>query len=193
MDGNCVFDVRAKYFEWLYRIAVPGDIYSDYPMYSKMIQHLYDRKFSESTAYLVPNDSNRIADGIKLRLEFAEEEIGSNECLEFLDMDCSVLELLIGIARRMDDNIAISTSEDNTEDLFWELIENLNLDVFTDDRCSNGANKDRIDDIITVFCERLYCKDGRGGIFPLRNPPKDQVKTEIWYQMMAYLEENYPI
>lgn len=192
MNLDEVFDIRHDYFRWLYGLVSEDETYrDDDDRYTKLLRQLHERKFSEGTAYLIPNDGNRISDGLKLRREYSEE-IGE-DVGDILDRSCSVLELLIGIARRMDYNISVSTAEDHTIDFFWELLENLGLDRFDDGRyCKDGTHA-RVDDIITVFCERMYCKDGQGGIFPLKNPPQDQVKTEIWYQMMAYLEENYPI
>jgi len=40
---------------------------------------------------------------------------------------------------------------------------------------------------------RDYDADGNGGLFPLKNPKKDQRRIEIYYQMNAYVLENYPI
>ena len=40
---------------------------------------------------------------------------------------------------------------------------------------------------------REYSDNGHGGLFPLKNPKKDQRKVEIWYQMTEYINENYPI
>jgi hypothetical protein len=34
-------------------------------------------------------------------------------------------------------------------------------------------------------------KSGLGGMFPLEDPREDQRAIEIWYQMMAYINENY--
>ena len=35
--------------------------------------------------------------------------------------------------------------------------------------------------------------DGSGGLFPLKNPPGDERKVEIMYQMYAYVHENFPV
>ena len=44
---------------------------------------------------------------------------------------------------------------------------------------------------VKKFLNREYDKDGTFGLFPLKNPKKDQRKVEIWYQMMAYIIENF--
>jgi hypothetical protein len=48
-----------------------------------------------------------------------------------------------------------------------------------------------VNQILTNLVERTYQKNGKGGLFPLKQPAKDQRRVEIWYQMAAYLNENY--
>jgi len=38
---------------------------------------------------------------------------------------------------------------------------------------------------------RRYSKTGKGGLFPLKHPKKDQTEVEIWYQMQQYVMENF--
>lgn len=180
------FNVRVPraYIRWLQETVITEEVvFSD--QYSGLLEELWDCNYDENHAYLVPNDDNRIADALHLRREFDINMI--------YEGPCTVLELLIGIAKRMSDFISISPSEDHTAELFWEFLANLKLTYFDDDVIDKGDRRREIRDILTVFRERLYGSDGVGGIFPLRNPPSNQAKTEIWYQMMAYLEENYPV
>jgi hypothetical protein len=44
---------------------------------------------------------------------------------------------------------------------------------------------------LAVLNKREYFPSGKGGLFPLENPREDQTKVEIWYQMHAYVMENY--
>ena len=46
---------------------------------------------------------------------------------------------------------------------------------------------------VECLLERRYLEDGDGGLFPLKCPRKDQRRVEIWYQMSAWVIENYPI
>ena len=62
-------------------------------------------------------------------------------------------------------------------------------DKFTDS--VRVANREaRIDSALEAVITRSYYSDGQGGLFPLMDPSSDQRKTEIWYQMAAYLLEN---
>jgi hypothetical protein len=67
---------------------------------------------------------------------------------------------------------------------------NAGLDAFDD------GNFDTMDDsevmkILDRIIERTYQRNGVGGLFPLKRDKKDQRKVELWYQMNAYLIENY--
>jgi hypothetical protein len=72
---------------------------------------------------------------------------------------------------------------------FWELLNNLGLSEYANlDRIRSSIKE--INSILSTLNKREYEEDGYGGLFPLRNPGKDQRKVEIWYQMSAYLLEN---
>ena len=67
------------------------------------------------------------------------------------------------------------------------MICNLGLDKFDD----KHYNSDYVYEILGKFVRREYDFNGRGGLFPLKNVQNDQRKVEIYYQMLAYLSENY--
>ena len=73
------------------------------------------------------------------------------------------------------------------------LIENLDLVKFDDISLDEDGNFDEIDIRLSNFMERTYTRNGYGGLFPLTKSKENQRNVEIWYQMSAYLEENYPI
>ena len=132
--------------------------------------------FKTEFVWTVPNDDNRLGDGMDLRNEWGRgRNLGP----------CSFLEVLIGLARRM----AFITGE-NAEDCAWHLMENLGLNRMTDPLSRRQINKAR--DILDIVIWRTYHPDGSGGFFPLREPHDDQRKVELWYQMSAYIEEAYP-
>ena len=75
-------------------------------------------------------------------------------------------------------------------DIFWELISNLGLEKYSK-RGWKGTNVYfEIDEILNIWLERRYDEDGKGNIFPLKDPIKDQKTVEIWYQMQSYLLEK---
>lgn len=182
-------EIRTDYFHWLCEYV--GTTHNECS-YFWLLNQLHRYEFSEDTAYLIPNDNNRISDGKNLRREFSENTLYLDECYAYIDKACSVLELLIGVAKRLEEDLNWDTSHDDTPSYFWELIENLQLDSFDDDLICEG-DEEFVDEIVGTFLNRRYRKDGRGGLFPLRDPKEDQRYVEIWYQMSNYMAENYPI
>lgn len=167
------------YFEWLCEIVDADN--PDLPFIGLM-KHLYDTYFDTNTAALVPNDDNRIEDGKNLR-HIYWEQTG-----EFVDGTiCTMLEMMIALSQRMCDTMGF----EDFVPLFWEMIDNLGLMSMSDGLYYEPENIDEVDEIVGIFLNRDYCYDGTGGLFPLKDPPDDQRKTEIWYQMSSYLMENY--
>lgn len=141
-----------------------------------LLKQLHSIEFSEDTFKVIANDVNRIGDGLDVRDGFENGDI---------EGPCSFLEFLIGLSYRIEDVIGIPYEES-----FWEMIDNLDLLEFDDDHLDLGECG-TVDDTITIFLNRRYARNGVGGLFPLRNPKEDQRKVEVWYQMQAYLIENY--
>lgn len=99
-------------------------------------------------------------------------------------LGCSVLEMLIGLSRRL-------AFEGGGEPAgwFWLLMRNLTLDGMDDERF-DLMDPTIVDDIVQRLVWRQYNWDGKGGLFPLQFPNRDQREVEIWYQMQAWLLEN---
>jgi hypothetical protein len=141
---------------------------------------------------LIPNDDNRGEDGKQLRLEFIEE-VGPTWAPSLPQGPCTVLEMMIGLSRRLEFETMSSRWERSPAEWFWVLIDNLGLEW-----CDNFAYKSvtkvsQTREKVSQMLERHYDFDGNGGLFPLNNPKKDQRRVEIWYQMSAYVLENYPM
>lgn len=153
--------------------------------YDGLLIIMYEKKFEE----LVPNDGNRIGDGLGLRVEFCQRQrIPMGRVPEFLNKEnpsppCSFLEVLIGLSRRLEFNAGGSP-----ERWAWVLMNNLELHRITDP--VGRAKARRVDGILDRCIWRTYSHDGVGGFFPLRHPQENQALVEIWYQMAAYLSEN---
>lgn len=138
---------------------------------------------------IVPHDENRYVDGLKLRECFGMET-NNPEAEEMLDGPCSVLEMLVALAERMD--FILASADNDWAKWFWILVKNLGLKPYL--LSEPDAKKKRAfnDLVIKKLVERSYADDGKGGLFPLRRPKEDQREVEIWYQMMAWIRENYP-
>ena len=104
-----------------------------------------------------------------------------------------VFEMLVALSIQID-SILMETNSDNKVNLwFSELIKNLRLKGYDDleDNEENAKIKETNSHKISIFLQRQYKRNGDGGLFPLESPELDQRTLEIWYQMMAYLGENY--
>jgi hypothetical protein len=172
-----------QYLAWLYSQIESPHFKITRKTYWKLLRHLYKTEFTWS----VRNDENRAWDGLDLRYEFLVSENIENPDRNWMELECSMLEMLIAISRRMS-----FESESPPWRWFWELIGNIRCIGFND----SFEYEDwvtHIDWIFRVVLQRQYWKDGRGGLFPLRHPTRDQRKVELWYQMNAYLDEDLDI
>ena len=166
------------YFEWLCDIII---VNGEDRTYWFLAKTLLETKYE----WFVPNDDNRGMDGLKLREEYGEDLLWA------INRPCTMLEMMIGLARRMADLTVELGEPDRTREWFWVLIRNLELEKFTDDDYFDYGGSPRVRFLLEQVLARTYKRSGKGGLFPLRNAKKDQRKVEIWYQMCAYLMENY--
>lgn len=177
------FDVNQDYFHWLCELV---GVEQEERSYWVLAKDLHRMPFYS----LIPHDENRASDGIALREEYLSEINGPR----YLRLDlgeCTMLEMLIALSRRMDYETADPVYEqDNTAVLFWEMIDNLGLIEYDDASYADVRNRIRVSEILNNLIRRRYHRNGRGGLFPLKRPSCDQRKVEIWYQMNAYLMEK---
>jgi hypothetical protein len=88
----------------------------------------------------------------------------------------------------MEDDIMHDPSlGDRSPEWFWVMISNLGLDRMDDE----NFDLRYVDDVLNVFLNRTYFMNGTGGLFPLKIPKVNQRRVEIWYQMSAFIAENY--
>lgn len=184
--------IREEYFSWLYKL-----IENRHRSYIKLALELYRKPFT----WQIRNDENRCEDGLALRDRFIELNQLDETHLEvkaLLEGRCSMLEVMIALAERMNDLMydLNDTQNNKTAKFFHCLLVNLRLDRFVDNyshgRRFSPLAEAEIDEILEVCLDRTYGWDGTGGLFPMKKrPPKDQSRTEIYYQMMYWLDENY--
>lgn len=137
--------------------------------------------YTKEFVWDVPNDDNRIEDGKELRYEFVDNEKLMDVDIGWMHLGCSMFELLVALSRRL-----CFVTEVEPRFWFWQMIENLGLRGFTD---RMRYNDNSVIEILDAVIWRTYSENGEGGLFPLRNPQKDQRRVEIWYQMNAYVLE----
>lgn len=167
-----------SYYNWLVEMIYADD-YTRH-CYQKVLSLLYSKPF----IWTIHNDGNREVDGLMLR-DIYEKEIG-------LPAEkygkCSVLEMMIGLALRCEDNLMHDPEEgDRTYLWFWEMMDNLGL-TEQDDYCFNETTCVRI---IDRMLYRRYDEDGKGGPFYIPNCSKNLKTAELWYQLNYYIENRF--
>lgn len=145
--------------------------------YRQLLMTLYCTEF----VWFVPNDDNRAEDGLDLRIEFINDT-GLEPTREFHALGCSMLELMIGLARRLS-----FEAGGETDRWFWRLVENIGLINCSDD---SGVVLRDVENVLERVIFRTYMPDGRGGFFPLKEADEDQRQVELWYQLTAYVLER---
>lgn len=168
------------YFVWLYSQVGSVKLKNRAKTYWKLLRLLYIKEFTWSTVVM---DENRANDGKDLRRVFLMEDPVLNLDPDWLDMGCSMLELLIALSGKL----AWEDERMNQSGWFWQLIDNLGLTECVD---SNPPDPRIIDEILDKVINRDYAPNGAGGLFPLENPNEDQRDVELWYQAQAYLLER---
>lgn len=163
-----------QYFHWLKsQVGIE---------YNRKTSNTYDDLLncllSKEFVWIIPNDDNRVEDGLDLRTEF----LGGAH-YDVLQQGVSILEVLVGLSRRL----AFNADGDPTL-WAWRLIENIDLHKYSDP--IRPRDDDRIDQILENLIWRNFSRDGMGSFFPLAEAKEDQTKVELWYQMNAYINEN---
>ena len=163
--------VGISYLDWLVEQV-------DAKRYSDLAAFLHSRKFKA----VLRRDNNRIDDGLRLRRLYG----GYIPLVAFDDNSCSVLELMVALCLRCENDIRTSMNGENHAGYwFRQMLISLGLEDMTD----GYFDRRRADRIVSAFLDRDYCPNGQGSLFTLRNAFEDMRGIEIWYQMMMYLNE----
>lgn len=180
------------YLPWLLSFVVDKD---DTKRYSTLFNKLYSTPFEHRM--LEEHDFDRSMDGKNMRwrferkMEHALTGIPSTEFMIFEDSPCSLLEMIVALAIRMEESIASDDRQgDRTGIWFWEMITNLGLGYMSNDRF-NAVEFNRC---VGNFHNRTYDPDGKGCLF--RSKTKsiyELAELDIWYQMCAHMNDTLEI
>lgn len=183
-----VIDLEDLYFEWLLGCLDPDGVTEGLAYLCGL---LHNCEFHRR----VGNDINRAIDGADLRKEFfmsfESSEFDPHITNDLALQECSWLEMLIALSRRLD-----FLYDGGVEGRFVELITNLRLDdlAYHDPHRTLAQMKrdQREVDIATAdFDANRFLINGVGGLFPLRSREhQDQRKIEIWDQAGSYFNER---
>lgn len=169
-------EINKLYFEWMcQKIADRRN------NYKKLLERLHNTEFF----YIMEEDENRLEDGLNLRHRF-EYETGFKDRYGDLDKPCSVLEMMIALSIRLEEQFMVDTDKGNrVGQWFWEMIVNLGLGQMTD----SNFDSNKVDLIIYRFMNREYTRNGKGGLFVIKKKNEDVRKYELWCQACWYINE----
>ena len=169
-----------SYFDWMCDLICTRQQQKEY---SELLYFLSSVEFT----YVIFMDKNRYQDGLSLRYRFATHYgIDLDEMHRVVDEPCSVLEMMIALAVRCEENLMTSTEYDNrTGTWFWNMVDSLGLTDMTDE----FFDIDKCEIVISRFLERDYDRTGVGGLFTVKGREQDMREVEIWMQMNWYISQ----
>lgn len=178
------YEIEDSYFQFLMRLIDNERPQPPARNYGVLLHYMYNMEFE----YIIPLDENRAYDGLNLRYLFSTDApFNYNDILDALDDPCSILEMIIGLAHRIETDITCEPDGiDRTSELFWQMISSLGLEDMTD----SNFNSDKVIDILRCFLNRRYSPNGQGGLFTVNNYDGDMRDIEIWYQANIWLNEK---
>ena len=175
-------EVQDDYFAWLYDLAC-GNRYAPEISFRKLLSYLH----SVDYIWQIPLDENRAEDGISLRYRFARLQVHEdlvNAVADMLVGPCSVLEMMVALALRCEEDIMDDTAYgDRTRHWFWNMVVSLGLGSMTDDRFDKRA----ADEIVKTFLYRKYEPNGKGGLFTIKRCQDELRGVELYTQLCWYL------
>lgn len=175
--------MNREYVEWMYELVSDRRLSKTRP-YSKLFDYLHSVEF----VYTIPLDGNRAEDGIQLRYRFGEDRGYPDPMIAAYldDQPCSVLEMMIALALRYEENIMYDTDMGNrTGQWFWGMIENLGLS----DMNNGYFDEDYVEMVVYRLLNHKYKRNGEGGLFTVSKQNVDMRNVEIWYQAAFYFNE----
>jgi len=173
-------NVTSEYFSWLLQFIEYYRV--NLNRYMRLLVYLFDREFT----WVIPNDSNRAYDAMELRFDFLNGE----ECEEIDKRPCSVLEVLIRLSMDWEHEITYDFHKgDRSNVWFWVMIDNLGLLDYPD----TNFDEDIVDEIVSVWLDRRFEKNGIGSPFPVKSGIRDESGIEIWLQLQDFVLENVKI
>ena len=168
------------YFKWMTDMMTKETLAKNIS-YQKLFCHLHNTEFTYDK---IPEDENRAEDGIYLRYRFILDSNYSKDDLDYLDGPCSILEMMVALALRCEENIMTDTRYgDRTSQWFWSMVTSLGLGNLND----NTYAKTTVSQVLETFIDRKYEPNGRGGLFLVKGHKRDFRNIEIWNQLYAYL------
>lgn len=169
------------YLRWLIGIVDSPDTSMD--RYSLLYDQLLSTEFTWDNSkrnglYL---DSNRAQDGLALRSEFCDDnpEFTLSDLSHILptQTQCSVLEMMVAFASRIDEQIMWDSQEGDRAWLWFRyMLQSLDCSMYD----NNNFSKLGVTRKINIFLRHQYKSNGRGGLFYLSGNPDDIIRYFEW-------------
>jgi hypothetical protein len=172
------YEAFRAYYDWLCGM-IPGWRMS----HGQAVWQLFETPFTAAMEL----DENRAGDGMDLRNRYCWEYGVDPETREILQTakPASVLEVMIALALRCQEEYMTRYDDlDPVEPWFGPMMESLGIAQYSDGRYDPIA----VDCAVRAFLRRDYAPDGRGGLFYIPGAREDMRETEIWYQMLGWLD-----
>lgn len=172
--------VTKKYCRWIRDMIYRSPLRTN--TYDKLINHLFHKSFVffENTM-----DGNRFDDGISLRYRFGSRCGYDDSVISSIidNRDCSVLEMMVALAIKMDNIMDDFEHDDRIGDWFWIMIKNLGIFQCDDDHFDSIV----VEEALNKFMQREIDEDGSGGLFIVPGSTRMN-RLDIWYQMHEFLK-----
>lgn len=178
-----------EYFLWLY--GQVGALHDRNPKhtYELLCEQLHKTTF----IWTVHNDDNRALDGTVLREEFVNET-GLSRDSSHIRGRCSVLEMMLALARRAAYESVGLGIFGGADEWFFGMLQNTGLSYYNDSKYAFDPNAPAdVEDILDYVMRRKYDWTGDGSFFPMHSPSGDMRSTELWMQLNQYILENSDI
>lgn len=170
--------IAHEYYKWMTHL-VCGNLFPQEISFTQLLRHLYSVPFT----YIIPNDKNRAEDGIDLRYRWAVMQ-GFDDTPPELAGPCSILEMIVALAIRCEESLMDDPAiGDRTRHWFWIMLNNMGLGSMSNNRYDPYLT----DEIIDRFLNREYDRDGKGGLFRIKDCKYDLRNVEIWCQLNWYI------
>ena len=175
MEGHELAVVN-RYYIWLINMI---DFENGHENCSKLLQYLHSKEYIWKEWL----DENRAEDGLALRARFEKD----TDYLDYspLEKPCSVLEMMVAFAERIDRDVM--DSEYGTPYWFWIMIENLGLKDCTDD----VFDAKKVNLVLDSWLNGLTKNNLKSGIFTIKSGKKPDSSEDEWFRMQRWISERY--
>ena len=177
-EWNSEYQAFIAYYDWLCNM-IPDWRNG----HGQMIGQLFETPFTA----VLQMDENRAGDGMELRYRYClENGLGIDERHILMDKKpVSVLEVMIALALRChEEYMTYYDDPQPVEPWFGPMVESLGIAQY----CDGCYDPIAVDCALRAFLRRDYAPDGRGGLFYIPGTKADMRETEIWYQMLGWLD-----